>query len=179
MQTFDVIVNTVTPQTWKALFLQRIRWYKGSVDNTINYRKIMFKKEYGDYGYLRMPTVILSGIIAVILFATLFQDLVTKIIQWVASLAAVNFDIWTLIKNYSFEFNYLSLPFAKLFIAATLLSISLFVMIYSYKIVQEKINNHGRTLTGLVTYLFMYGIFMTFVWVYIAFIIVTKKKNTW
>ncbi|PIN76430.1 hypothetical protein COV17_02480 [Candidatus Woesearchaeota archaeon CG10_big_fil_rev_8_21_14_0_10_36_11] len=179
VQTFDAIVETVAPNSLRDLFRQRVRWYKGSVDNTISYRKIMFNKEYGDFGFLRMPTIILSGIIAIIVAATLLRELFIKSFQWFGALKAINFDIITLIKNFSFDFNVLSLPFFKIIIAATLFCLSFFIMIYSYRIIKEKIRNHGRTLVSMLSFLFLYGLFITFVWMYIAFIFVAHKKNRW
>lgn len=179
VQTFDAIVETVAPLTWKKLFKQRVRWYKGSVDNTLAYKNLIFNKKYGDFGFIRMPTIISSGIIAIILSATLFQSLISKLYFQFTYLKSINFDFITLIRNYSFDFNLLNLPIFKLFVACTLLGISLFVMIYSYKLVKEKITNYGRTWLSLVTYLFIYGFFITLVWFYIAFMVITKKKNFW
>ena len=88
IQTFDTIVETIAPDSWKQLFRQRVRWYKGSVDNTINYKKLIFNKEYGDFGFIRMPTIILSGIIAIVLSGTLLQALIKK--TFYSYLSAVN-----------------------------------------------------------------------------------------
>lgn len=179
IQTFDAIVETVAPNNWKSLFWQRIRWYKGSVDNTISYKKMIFNKEYGDFGYMRMPTILFSGVVAIVLSITLLHELITSTYHGLSSLQAVNFDIITLIRNINLNFNFLSLPISKYFIATTLVLISLFVMVYSYKVVKEKITNHGKTFASLVTYLCLYGLFLTVVWVYIGFMMVTKKKSGW
>jgi len=179
IQTFDTVVETIVPNTWKKLFRQRIRWYKGSVDNSIKYKNLIFNKKYGDFGIVRMPTIILSGLIAIILVGTFVQALAAKIILFWSYLADINFDILTLIKYFSLEMNLLSLPFSRLFVATTLMGISFFVMIYSYRMLKERITNHGRTFVSLVTYLFMYGFFITAVWVYIGFMFVKKKKNFW
>jgi poly-beta-1,6-N-acetyl-D-glucosamine synthase len=179
IQTFDTMVETVAPNSWKTLFKQRVRWYKGSVDNSLRYKELMFNKKYGDFGFLRMPTIILSGMIAISLFVLLTKESFLRVYHWFFSLKAVNFDIITLVKNVQFELNFLSLPFFKLVIAGTLLMISFFVMIQSYKLVKEDIRNHGKTWLSLITYLLIYSFFIAFVWVYIAFMFVTKRKNSW
>lgn len=178
-QLFGTIVETVAPTTWKELFWQRIRWYKGSVDNTIKYKSLMFNKKYGDFGVIRMPTIILSGIIAIVLITALLQSFLSKAYHYLMYLIDIRFDLITLMKNISLDFNLLSLPFSRIFVATTLIGISFFVMIYSYRLVREKITNHGRTWTSMVTYLSIYGLFITFVWVYIAFMFVSRKKNAW
>jgi hypothetical protein len=52
-------------------------------------------------------------------------------------------------------------------------------MVYSFKIVKEKITNHGKTLFSMITYLFLYGLLITSVWFYIGIMYITKKKNRW
>ena len=179
VQTFDTVVETMVPTTWRKLFRQRIRWYKGSVDNSIKYKKLIFNKKYGDFGIVRMPTIILSGIIAIVLVGTFMQALAAKAMVTFSYLQDINFDLLTLIRHFSLEMNILTWPFSRLFVAATLMGISFFIMIYSYKLIKEKITNHGRTFVSLVTYLFIYGFFITAVWLYIGFMFVRKKKNFW
>jgi len=179
VQTFDAIVETLAPKSWRALFFQRVRWYKGGVDNTITYKKMLFNKKYGDFGYIRMPTIVLSGILAIILTGAILQSFGSKAIEQLFYLVDINFDIWTLITNYELTFNMLALPFFQIVITMTLISISFLVMIYSYKLVKEQITNHGKTLTSMATYLSIYSIFLTFVWMYIAFIFITGRKNKW
>lgn len=179
VQTLDTVVETIVPTTWKKLFRQRIRWYKGSVDNSIKYRKLIFNKKYGDFGIIRMPTIILSGILAIVLVGTFLQALAAKAMVTFLYLQDINFDLLTLLRHFSLEMNILTWPFSRLFVAATLLGISFFIMIYSYRLIKEKITNHGRTLASLVMYLFIYGFFITAVWMYISIMFIRKKKNFW
>ncbi|OGZ65459.1 MAG: hypothetical protein A2822_01265 [Candidatus Staskawiczbacteria bacterium RIFCSPHIGHO2_01_FULL_41_41] len=179
MHTFEAIVETFAPVTWKALFRQRVRWYKGATDNTFRYKDLVFNKKYGDFGMIRMPTIVLSGIIAIVLGATLLHSLGKTIVGKLIYYQSINFDFLTLIMNYRPDINLLTLPFAKLFIAATLMAISFFIMIYSHKVIKEKITNYGRTFLSLFTYLLIYGFFLTAVWVYIGFMVVSGKKNFW
>ncbi len=179
LHTFDAIVETVAPSTWKALFRQRVRWYKGATDNTIQYKELVFNKNYGDFGMLRMPTIILSGILALVLAGTLLYELGRSILEKLIYYYSINFDFLTLLRNFSVEINVLTWPFAKLFIALTLAGISFFVMIYSHRIIKEKITNHGRTFFSLVSYLLIYGFFITAVWIYIGFRYVSGKKDSW
>lgn len=179
VQTFDAVVETIAPNTWKDLFRQRVRWYKGSVDCAVAYKQLMFNRKYGDFGYIRMPTIFLSGVLAILLTGTLLQDLGRKILQNFQSLQAINFDIYTLLTHFSFNFNFLSLPLFKYFIGATLVGLSFFAMIYSYRLVQEKITHHGRTWVTMVSYLTVYALFISAVWLYISYLVVFKKRSNW
>ena len=179
LHTYDATVETLSPQTWRALFRQRVRWYKGSIDNALRYKKLLFNREYGDFGYMRMPTILLSGVLIIILSGTLFQQLLKGLYHGYFVLQSINFDILTMARDISLHPNLLVLPLGKFFIAFTLFAISFFIMIYSYRIIKEKITNHGRTLASLLTYFFLYGLFITAVWIYIAFLFAAKKENKW
>jgi cellulose synthase/poly-beta-1,6-N-acetylglucosamine synthase-like glycosyltransferase len=57
------ITYTVTPTTWRALWRQRIRWYRGFLVNHIRYRQLLFSKEHGLYGLFQMPLNVLGIIL--------------------------------------------------------------------------------------------------------------------
>ena len=179
VQTFDATVHTKGPRSWKQLFKQRVRWYKGSVDNSLKYKNLIFNKKYGDFGFVRMPTILLSGLLTIILTLFLLREMLIKLVKDFWWMVAIKFDILTLLKNYTFEFNFLSLPFSKLFIAGLLIALGLFIMFYSYRVIGEKITNHGKTFFSLVFYLILYSLFLSTVWLYIAFIFVRGKQARW
>jgi len=107
------------------------------------------------------------------------KELLLNLFHWLASLQAINFDYLAVLKSYTFQINILSLPFFKITIVLTLVSLSFLAMVCSYKLVKEDIRNHGRTLVSLVTYLSIYSVFMTIVWVYIAALFLARKRNRW
>ncbi len=179
VQMFDAIVETNAPNTWRDLFKQRVRWYKGSVDNSLRYKKLIFNKNYGDFGIVRMPTIILSGIMAIILLFTFLRELILNLFNFLASSQAINFDYATVLRNLSPQVNLLSIPIFKITVAITLVGLSFLVMINSYQLVKEDIRNHGRTWLSLITYLSIYSFFITLVWIYIAILLVRRKKNSW
>ena len=179
VQTFDTVVRTIAPHNWKGLFKQRIRWYTGALDNTIGYKKMMFKKEFGDFAFIRMPTIILGGAITLILLTTIIVELFKSAVDWFYVIKSINFDIVTLLMNFKLNYNVLLIPVFKLFIAATLMGISFFVMIYAYRVINERISRYGKTWLSLCSYLFLYGLFISGVWVYIAYSKLAKKKVSW
>ena len=179
VQTFDATVYTNSPIKWRNLFWQRVRWYRGSVDNSLRYKSIIFNKKYGDFGMLRMPTIILSGILTIIITTFFFKEIITHIYKSLSWLYAIKFDVMPIITAYQFQIDYLDLPYNKYFIAFIVIAMGLFVMVYSYRIIGDKITNHGKTFMSLSFYLLIYSFFLSFVWIYIAFQMVTKGKTRW
>jgi cellulose synthase/poly-beta-1,6-N-acetylglucosamine synthase-like glycosyltransferase len=56
----DAKVHTVVPKNVKALYKQRVRWTYGFINNSIDYKSLFFKKEYGNLGLLTLPIAVLT-----------------------------------------------------------------------------------------------------------------------
>lgn len=50
------LVYTVGPATVRGYFFQRLRWVRGFLENSLDYREIFFKKKYGNFGMFTLPT---------------------------------------------------------------------------------------------------------------------------
>ncbi len=73
-QCNDAYVYTNTPPTIKKLYKQRVRWIYGFINNTIDYRKIIFRKKYGNFSLFTMPSNIISIFAISYLFARMIYD---------------------------------------------------------------------------------------------------------
>jgi cellulose synthase/poly-beta-1,6-N-acetylglucosamine synthase-like glycosyltransferase len=49
------LVYTVGPSTAKGYFFQRLRWVRGFIENSLDYKDIFFKKKYGNFGMFTLP----------------------------------------------------------------------------------------------------------------------------
>lgn len=49
------LVYTVGPATARGFFYQRLRWARGFLENSMDYRELFFKKEYGNFGMFTLP----------------------------------------------------------------------------------------------------------------------------
>ena len=56
----DAITYTRAPDSLKALWKQRVRWYRGYIYNNIRYRSMFFNKENGLFGVFQMPVNVLA-----------------------------------------------------------------------------------------------------------------------
>lgn len=64
----DAFVYTNTPGTVRKLYKQRLRWIYGFINNTIDYRDVLFKKKYGNFAMFTLP----MGVISIISVSYLF-----------------------------------------------------------------------------------------------------------
>ncbi len=59
MNSHKALVYTVGPATFRGYFRQRLRWARGFLENSIDYRELFFKKEYGNFGMFTLPMAFL------------------------------------------------------------------------------------------------------------------------
>ena len=84
-QAHDAFVYTKTPSTAVALYKQRKRWIYGFINNAIDYRRLIFRSEYGPFALFTIPSGIISIFAAMYLFAFMIYSfgkfVITKIVQ--------------------------------------------------------------------------------------------------
>ncbi len=85
-QCNDAYVYTNTPSTVRKLFKQRLRWIYGFINNTIDYRDMLFNRKYGNFSFFTVPAGIISifsvGFILGTTAYNLGSFLFSKILQW-------------------------------------------------------------------------------------------------
>lgn len=178
VQLLNTNVYTIAPSSFKELYRQRNRWYKGSILNAMTYRKMIFNKNYGDFGIIQMPTIIISGIIAVIIFVSLAYYALKPQLQYLYNLSFINFDLITLIRNFSFNLHYLDINYTTMLLVIVMLSVSLFIIKKSHaKTNVRKVTKYGifPFLGYLVLYFFILGI----IWIGIIFDLVRGRRQRW
>ncbi len=85
----DAYVYTVAPNTVKKLYRQRLRWIYGFIRNAIDYRRLIFKKEFGTLAFFTLPSGLISVLSAVFLFIMLAYNLINFILHKIVQINAV------------------------------------------------------------------------------------------
>jgi len=131
----DAYVYTNTPKTINKLYRQRLRWIYGFINNTIDYRNVLFNKKYGNFSLFTLPMGIISIVSVSYLFGRIIYYLTdflySKIIffntlGWQFNIHAFNFD--------PFFINMRSL----IFLTATVYFFMIFAIIFGKKMVSGK-----------------------------------------
>lgn len=177
IQATDAVVDTITPSTWKAFYAQRNRWFKGAFLNAIAYRKLAFKREYGDFGMIQMPTLIISGALALVLLGTAVYGMARPLMALVQNLWSVQFDVWTLVSHVSWNFTIFDLDFLAFVLAISMLGLSVYVFIAAHRAAQEPIFKHGWFAVAM--FLLMYYAVLGIVWLGVAVDLVRGKHQRW
>ncbi|MDP3765720.1 MAG: glycosyltransferase [Nanoarchaeota archaeon] len=177
VQLLDAEVFTIAPKTFKELYKQRNRWYKGSIINAIRYKHMMFNRKYGDFGLIQMPTIIISGAIAIVLISSLFYYGLKPYVKALYNSIFIDFDFYTLIKTFKFDFNLLDLNYMAILVAVVMLTISILILAKSHTETKERMDKYG--LFSLVSYLFFYFLVIGFIWIGITLDFAFGKKQKW
>ena len=98
----DAYVYTNTPKTIPKLYRQRLRWIYGFINNTIDYKSVLFKKKYGNFALFTLPTGAISILAIGYLFGRIIYNfghfLYSKILVWNTVgfnlTASSNFDLF-------------------------------------------------------------------------------------
>ncbi len=177
VQLLDVEVHTKAPESFKELYRQRNRWYKGSIINAVKYRKMLFNRQYGDFGFIQMPTIFISGTIAILLFSSMVYYGLKPYIKAIYHSIFIDFDFYTLIKTFQFDFNILDINYMRILLAAIMLAISITMLKKAHGETNEKSSNHSAV--SLALYLFFYFLVIGFIWVGIILDFALGRKQKW
>lgn len=55
INSHKALVYTVGPATISGFFHQRLRWARGFLENSLDYKDLFFKKKYGNFGMFTLP----------------------------------------------------------------------------------------------------------------------------
>ncbi|MEA3430721.1 MAG: glycosyltransferase [Nanoarchaeota archaeon] len=150
----DAYVYTKGPPTFKALFIQRIRWYRGFLDNVVKY-KYLFSKKYGLLGLFILPISFIS--VFMVLFSV-FYVIVKYIVQltkFMINMNNINYD-WMSLFQFNFDWFNINLgPTAFLGVIAFFAGICMILSAKSMS--QEKTSLKMSYIWYLIFYWVLFG----------------------
>ncbi|MES2931042.1 MAG: glycosyltransferase family 2 protein [Patescibacteria group bacterium] len=166
-------VYTSSPNTVSKLIRQRIRWIYGYLKNTIDYRRLIFRKKYGTVAILTMPSAIITILGAMFLFFVLIWNLgkfiYEKIIQ-----------IYTVGLSHSFSFDF-SFDWFFINTKAVIFLVALaYFFIFLSIFMGKRIAHQKRTFSPHVLYFFLLYSVIAPVWLIRAmYNALRSKESSW
>lgn len=93
VQCHDAFVYTVTPNSVKKLYKQRLRWMYGFINNSLDYKKYVLKPKYGAFSLFTVPTatVAVFGTVIMAIFAII--GVIEGIYHLTQKMMATNFYV--------------------------------------------------------------------------------------
>ena len=87
----DAFVHTVSPDTLKGLYKQRLRWMYGFINNSYDYRRFLFKPKYGVFSFFTVPIGFLYIIATLFGSAVILWSIGSTLYHLFARLLVTNF----------------------------------------------------------------------------------------
>lgn len=116
-------VYTTAPDTLYKLYRQRLRWVYGTLKNTLDYRFMMFKREYGILGMFTLPLSFLAVFVFLYNFSFVLFHVVRKIVEKIIEISVTgltfalpNFDAFYVNTDFMAILGYIFLGLALVII---------------------------------------------------------------
>jgi cellulose synthase/poly-beta-1,6-N-acetylglucosamine synthase-like glycosyltransferase len=151
----DANVYAVAMPTFTTTKKQRVRWYKGFIENTQKYRHMLFNPKYGNLGMFVIPSAYLSVMIAMVMVVYSAYIVIDRNYQRFMNLYDVNFDIWKMI-HFKWDLFYIDQsPLMIIGIAA--LAIGILMIYLAKRLSKEKQNLTYSYMLFMFIYLPLYA----------------------
>ncbi len=148
-------VYTTLPDTFKGIYIQRRRWYSGAIQTLFQHKDIVFKKEYGLFGFFIPFNYSLIGL-GLVLFGASTYLLFSKTLDNILYFKYTNFNFL----DHIFDFNWDILNYSRV----NLLGMGLFVgtvvlMLMGLKFTRKKYSDNKLGLLGYPFLFFLYQLY--------------------
>lgn len=132
----DAYVFTNTPSSIKKLYKQRLRWLYGFINNTLDYKDVIFRRRYGNFALFTLPTGIVSIFAVSFLFGKLIFSFLDLLYSKINTFQTIGFAMFQ--GTYSFDLFSINTN-ALLFLALFIYILVLFAIIFGRKMVEGKL----------------------------------------
>lgn len=170
VNSHKALVYTVGPSTGKGFFYQRLRWARGFLENSLDYKELFFKKEYGNFGMFTLPMA----------FMFVFYGLYAALFSVYSFISQIRADVskWMTVGFHphlpTFDIFYFNTP-VMLFIVMVIFTMFLFVLYIGSTLSDDK----QELYRNFPAFFILYPIFVPFFLGRAVFDTIMKRKNEW
>lgn len=163
-------VYTSTPETLYKLYRQRLRWSYGTMKNTLDYRFMMFRREYGILGMITLPLSFFGVFIFLYNFGYVAFNTVNAIIGKVVEISTVGL-MFALPKTSLF---FLNTDFMAI-LSYIFLGLGLVIILNGVKLAEGRF----RASSGIFYFLFLYGIVAPIWFIRAVINVIFSRGTSW
>jgi cellulose synthase/poly-beta-1,6-N-acetylglucosamine synthase-like glycosyltransferase len=150
----NAYVYTSSPDTVKKLYTQRLRWIYGFIQNTIDYRRLVFNTEYLNFSFFTLPSGVVSIIAVVFLSGTFLYDFIVFLIKKINQYATIGFHTHVHINFSLFYINTQTIFFV---------TIILYVLLIFSIVMGTRLNQQGKGFDWhIISYILIYSVIAPF-----------------
>src|SRR3989338_2937678 len=168
----DAYVYTGIPGTVRKLFRQRLRWIYGFINNTIDYRNVLFRKKYGNFSFFTLPAGIVSIFAVSFLLGRIFYNLGDFLYSKVVQYQTVGFHLSAGLHN--FDLFFVSTK-SFIFLEILIFSLVFFSIVLGRKMVEGK----WRLSWNMLYFLLVFSVVAPFWLLKAIFNTIISKAPAW
>ncbi|MBI2076692.1 MAG: glycosyltransferase family 2 protein [Candidatus Aenigmarchaeota archaeon] len=161
--------QTVVPKSFRELFKQRLRWYRGYIYNSRKYSYMFFNKRFADFGVFILPLQYLVLALVIPFLLVSIYDGIIYASQRIIDLFIVNFDL-----NYLLSASQINIITPTTFFLIIALVAFFFMIRLSNKSAKEKISK-----LDYLVYIITYPFINLFLWVAAFTYEMVRAKRKW
>ncbi|MBS3107512.1 glycosyltransferase family 2 protein [Candidatus Woesearchaeota archaeon] len=155
------ISYTAVPDTFRGLWKQRVRWFRGFIETAVKYKKMFGNKKFGMMGVFQYPVNILTFITVISGFSIVSYELFSKGYNLAMELFALKAGVFDVLKMPSWFDILMHVNVNILFPMVLSFSIAIYIYHMAHKVSGEK----WKYPLILLIYLFLYPILRSFHWI--------------
>lgn len=168
----DAFVYTNTPQTIIKLYKQRLRWIYGFLNNTLDYRSVLFRKKYGNFAFFTLPTGVISIFAVSFLFGKIVYNLGHFIYLKIFQFNTVGFNLD--VKNLNFDPFFINTE-SFIFLSLVIYLLVMFAIFFGRKMAKEESIFSLR----IIYFFSVFGIIAPFWLLKAVYNTVLSRKPSW
>lgn len=169
----DAYVYTNTPDSVAKLYRQRLRWIYGFIKNLIDYRRLLFKKEYGTVALFTLPSGLVSIIGVIFLFVNITGNIIKFIYNKVIQIQTVG---WSNIFSFHYQFDWFFLNTK----AVLFFSIILYILVVISVMIGRKMAEGKSGFSFTIFYfIIIYSVIAPFWMLRAIYNAIISKESSW
>lgn len=169
------VTYTNVPSSFKGLWTQRIRWFRGFIQNNLKYKRMFMSRKHGLMGKLQLPLNAITFFTILLTFFLLIYELIRSLYINMTKLFLLKSDIYYLIEFPSLKELILGIDIKYIFPLTISFIISLFLLHLAHKNSKEK----WMLNPALLIYFTVYPLLRLVHWVTAMYKETIKSRRKW
>lgn len=167
----DAYVYTVSPNTVPKLYRQRKRWIYGFIKNAFDYRRLFFRKKYGNIAFFTLPSGFISVVSAIFIFVILGYNLVRFVINKIVEYRTIGFHMGS---GFHFDWFFFDAR-AVLFISILLYGMVIMALILGRRMAEGR----TRFSPDMIYFMIIYSVIAPFWLLKAIWNAIRSKESSW
>ncbi|HLP86432.1 MAG TPA: glycosyltransferase family 2 protein [Candidatus Paceibacterota bacterium] len=169
----DAYVYTNTPDSVVKLYRQRLRWIYGFIKNMVDYRRLLFKKEYGTVALFTLPSGLISIFGVIFLFVNITGNIIKFIYQKIIEINTVGLGNISAF-NLKFDWFFINTKAALLFV------VILYILVIVSMMIGRKLSDKKSGFSFSIFYfIIIYSVIAPFWMLKAIYNAIFSKESSW